>query len=71
LHAAPHALRGATKTARFYSAPRAIARSPGNRLPAFAADPVDLGVMERLVPRIRNGRFVTIPAGDRTAGHMT
>ncbi len=40
----------------------------------FADDllnPADLGVMERLVPRVRNGSFVMIPAGPQTMGHAT
>jgi homoserine O-acetyltransferase len=40
----------------------------------FADDelnPPELGIMEREVPRIRNGRFVLVPAGDKTRGHMT
>ena len=40
----------------------------------FADDqlnPPELGVMEREVPRIKNGRFVLVPAGDKTRGHQT
>ena len=40
----------------------------------FADDlinPADLGVMERLVPEVRNGSLVVVPAGARTAGHAT
>ncbi|HEY7402780.1 MAG TPA: alpha/beta fold hydrolase [Candidatus Angelobacter sp.] len=40
----------------------------------FADDelnPPELGVMEREVPKVRNGRFVLVPAGDKTRGHQT
>jgi homoserine O-acetyltransferase len=34
-------------------------------------NPPDLGLMERLMPRVRNGRYVLIPTSDRTRGHGT
>jgi homoserine O-acetyltransferase/O-succinyltransferase len=40
----------------------------------FADDelnPPELGIMEREVPRVKNGRFVVVPAGDKTRGHMS
>lgn len=40
----------------------------------FADDelnPPELGIMEREVPRVKNGRFVMVPAGDKTRGHMS
>ncbi|MFL5261087.1 MAG: alpha/beta fold hydrolase [Anaeromyxobacteraceae bacterium] len=40
----------------------------------FADDeinPAELGVMERLVPKVPNGRFVLVPVSDRTIGHQT
>ncbi len=40
----------------------------------FADDlinPADLGVMERVVPKVKNGSFVIVPVSDRTMGHMT
>jgi homoserine O-acetyltransferase len=40
----------------------------------FADDeinPPEVGVMERLVPKVPNGRFVLVPTSDRTIGHQT
>jgi len=40
----------------------------------FADDelnPPELGVMEREVPRVKNGRFVLVPAGEKTRGHQS
>jgi homoserine O-acetyltransferase/O-succinyltransferase len=40
----------------------------------FADDeinPSDLGIMERLVPKVPHGRFVLVPEGERTIGHQT
>jgi homoserine O-acetyltransferase/O-succinyltransferase len=40
----------------------------------FADDelnPPELGIVDRAKPRIRNGKFVLIPAGSQTQGHMT
>jgi len=40
----------------------------------FADDqinPSDLGVMERVVPKVPNGRFVMVPASDKTMGHLS
>jgi len=40
----------------------------------FADDelnPPELGVMEREVPRVKNGRFVLVPASDKTRGHQS
>jgi homoserine O-acetyltransferase len=40
----------------------------------FADDelnPPEIGVMEREVPKVKNGRFVLIPASDKTRGHQT
>jgi homoserine O-acetyltransferase len=34
-------------------------------------NPPELGLMERLVPRVRNGRYVLIPTSDQTRGHGT
>ena len=34
-------------------------------------NPVELGILEREMKRVRNGRILTIPASDRTAGHGT
>jgi homoserine O-acetyltransferase len=34
-------------------------------------NPPELGIAERLVPQVRNARFVLIPASDRTRGHGT
>ena len=34
-------------------------------------NPTDLGTMERLMPRVKNGRMVVIPAGPETEGHRT
>jgi homoserine O-acetyltransferase/O-succinyltransferase len=40
----------------------------------FADDelnPPELGTMERLMPRVKNGRMVLVPAGPNTEGHRT
>ena len=40
----------------------------------FADDelnPPELGVMEREVPKVKNGRFVLVPAGEKTRGHQS
>lgn len=40
----------------------------------FADDelnPPELGIMEREVPRVKNGRFVMVPAGDKSHGHLS
>jgi homoserine O-acetyltransferase/O-succinyltransferase len=40
----------------------------------FADDelnPPELGIMEREVPRVKSGRFVVVPAADKSHGHMT
>jgi len=34
-------------------------------------NPPELGVMEQQMPRVRNGRYVLIPASENTAGHGT
>jgi homoserine O-acetyltransferase len=34
-------------------------------------NPPELGLMERLMPRVRNGRYVLIPIGEHTRGHGT
>ena len=34
-------------------------------------NPPELGIMERLMPRVKRGRYVLIPTSDRTRGHGT
>ena len=34
-------------------------------------NPVELGVLEREVTRVKNGRFIVIPASENTRGHGT
>jgi homoserine O-acetyltransferase len=34
-------------------------------------NPPELGLMERLMPRVKHGRYVLIPTSDRTRGHGT
>lgn len=34
-------------------------------------NPPELGLMEKLIPRVRRGRYVLIPTSDRTRGHST
>ncbi|HET9706850.1 MAG TPA: alpha/beta fold hydrolase [Gemmatimonadales bacterium] len=34
-------------------------------------NPPELGLMERLMPRVKNGRYVLIPIGPKTRGHGT
>lgn len=36
-----------------------------------AINPPELGLMERLIPRVRHGRYVLLPAGPATRGHGT
>ena len=34
-------------------------------------NPVDLGIMEREIPRVKNARFVVVPASPQTRGHLS
>jgi homoserine O-acetyltransferase len=34
-------------------------------------NPPELGLMEKLMPRVRNGRYILIPTSDATRGHGT
>ena len=34
-------------------------------------NPPELGVMERLIPKVKGARYVLIPTSDRTRGHGT
>jgi homoserine O-acetyltransferase len=34
-------------------------------------NPPELGIMERLMPRVKRGRYLLIPTSDRTRGHGT
>jgi homoserine O-acetyltransferase/O-succinyltransferase len=34
-------------------------------------NPPELGIMEREMARVRNGRYILIPAGEKTVGHRT
>jgi homoserine O-acetyltransferase len=34
-------------------------------------NPPELGLMEKLMPRVKHGRYVLIPTSDRTRGHGT
>ena len=34
-------------------------------------NPPELGLMEKLMPRVKQGRYVLIPTSDRTRGHGT
>src|SRR5207247_9503709 len=34
-------------------------------------NPPELGIMEKLMPRVKHGRYVLIPTSDRTRGHGT
>ena len=34
-------------------------------------NPPELGIMEREIARVRDGRYILIPAGERTVGHRT
>ena len=34
-------------------------------------NPPELGLMERLMPRVKRGKYVLIPVSDRTRGHGT
>src|SRR5438552_12177429 len=36
-----------------------------------AANPPELGLMEKLMPRVKRGRYILIPTSDRTRGHGT
>jgi len=34
-------------------------------------NPPELGLMEKLIPRVKHGRYVLIPTSDKTRGHGT
>ncbi len=34
-------------------------------------NPPELGLMEKLMPRVKRGRYILIPTSDRTRGHGT
>ena len=34
-------------------------------------NPPELGMMEKLMPRVKRGRYVLIPTSDQTRGHGT
>ena len=34
-------------------------------------NPPELGLMEALMPRVKNGRYILIPTSDATRGHGT
>jgi len=34
-------------------------------------NPPELGLMEKLMPRVKKGRFILIPTGPQTRGHGT
>ncbi len=34
-------------------------------------NPPELGLMERLIPRVRHGRYILIPTSEQTRGHGT
>ncbi|MDP9102707.1 MAG: hypothetical protein M3N05_01700, partial [Pseudomonadota bacterium] len=34
-------------------------------------NPPELGIAQKMAPRIRHGRFILIPASDKTHGHGT
>ena len=34
-------------------------------------NPPELGLMEKLMPRVKQGRYVLMPTSDRTRGHGT
>ena len=34
-------------------------------------NPPELGLMERLMPRVKRGKYILIPLSDRTRGHGT
>lgn len=34
-------------------------------------NPIELGILEREIKRVKNGRYVVIPASDQTRGHGT
>ena len=34
-------------------------------------NPPELGIMERLMPRVAHGRYILVPISERTSGHGT
>jgi len=39
--------------------------------PTISVNPPELGMMERLIARVKQGRYILIPTSDRTRGHGT
>ena len=62
-------------SSRDYNASADLARIEATVLAINAADdernPVELGILEREIKRVRNGRVMVIPASEATAGHGT
>jgi homoserine O-acetyltransferase len=60
---------------RDYDPSKALEKISGPVLAINSADdvinPPELGLMEKLMPRVRQGRYVLIPAGSDTHGHGT
>jgi homoserine O-acetyltransferase len=65
----------AFEASRDYDPPPQLERVTAPLLAINSADdlvnPPELGLMERLIPRVRHGRYVLIPTSDRTRGHGT
>jgi homoserine O-acetyltransferase len=63
------------EASRDYDPSTALERIQAPVLAINSADdlvnPPELGLMERLIPRVRRGRYVLIPTSERTRGHGT
>ena len=62
-------------SSRDYDASKQLERIEATLLAINSADdernPPELGLLERAIKRVRNGRILLIPAGEETAGHGT
>jgi len=62
-------------SSRDYNPSRGLERIQAVLLAINSADdernPPELGVLEREIKRVRNGRVLLIPASEQTAGHAT
>jgi homoserine O-acetyltransferase len=65
----------AFESSRFYDPSPKLETITARVLAINSADdfvnPPELGVVEKLMPRVKNGRFVLVPISDKTRGHGT
>jgi homoserine O-acetyltransferase len=62
-------------SSRDYNASKSVEKIQASLLAINSADdernPPELGVMEREIARVKNGRLLVVPGSDQTAGHAT